>query len=106
MFLNRILSDFGIFVAFIAIITGISIGLTYIFPERKFLIRKWLHIFSVGVTAFVTFILSVIVNDLISENQLFEGLQLLDDFLLLIFSINILLWIAVFWGFFKINGRY
>lgn len=105
MFLNRILSDFGIFVAFIAIITGISIGLIYIFPERKFLIRKWLHIFSVGITAFVTFILSVIVNDLISENQVFEGLQLLDDFLLLILAINILLWIAVFGGFFKINGR-
>lgn len=105
MFLNRILSDFGIFIAFIAIITGISISLTYVFPERKFVIRKWLHILSVGITAFVTYGLSVFIPDSFSENQVYLGLQLFDDFLLLILIINVILWLAVFWGFFKINGR-
>ncbi len=105
MFLNRILSDFGIFIAFIAIITGISIGLTYVFPERKFVIRKWLHIFSVGITAFVSYSLSVFIPDSFSENQVFIGLQVFDDFILLILIINVILWIAVLFGFFKINGR-
>lgn len=105
MFLNRILSDFGIFIAFIAIITGISIGLTYVFPERKFVIRKWLHIFSVGITAFVIYGLSVFIPDSFSENQVFIGLQFFDDFILLILIFNAILWHAVFWGFFNINGR-
>jgi uncharacterized protein (TIGR00297 family) len=105
MFLSRVLSDFGIFIAFIAIITGISIGLTYVFPERKFMIRKWLHIFSVGITALVIYGLSVFIPDSFSENRVFLGLQLFDDFLLLILIINVILWIAVFGGFFKINGR-
>jgi len=105
MFLNRILSDFGIFIAFIAITTGISIGLTYVFPERKFVIRKWLHMFSVGITAFVIYGLSVFIPDSFSENQVFIGLQFFDDFILLILIFNAILWLAVFWGFFNINGR-
>ncbi len=105
MILIRALADFWFLILVIALVTGVSIGLTIRFPEKKFQIRKWLHVIAVGITAYATYVLSVISQDLISEGENHLTFQLIDEFLILILLFAILLWIAVFAGFFNINGR-
>ncbi len=105
MLLFRAIIDFWPFIAIIAGVTGGSVVLTYKFPEKKFQIRKWLHILAVGLTAFAVQLLSTIIPDLISEQQTFRALVLFDEFLILILNFTCILWLAVFCGFFKINGR-
>jgi len=105
MILIRALADFWFLILVIALVTGVSIGLTIRFPEKKFQIRKWLHVIAVGITAYIAFFLSVISQDLISEGENHLTFQLIDEFLILILLFAILLWIAVFAGFSNINGR-
>ncbi len=105
MLLTRAFADFWFFIAVIAVVTGVSVGLTFRFPEHKFQIRKWLHIVAVGFTAYATNVLSWVFQDLIFEGETYLAFQLVDEFLILILLFAALLWIAVFAGFFNINGR-